>query len=124
MSYRKTTDPVVKIRRCRDCRAVIAGFTERGLVTWCDVTPITRQLEVIYHAGNRPTYLCQPRPGRTAWLDWRNPATATEPSRGIILVGHPHSSPDSGKAPEPPWLAVDYRITLADPDEGQGAFPF
>jgi hypothetical protein len=118
--YRKTSDPVVQIRICNTCRATIAGFTESGLVTWCDITPIPRALEAIYHAGGRNTYQIQPRPNRTAWCDWRNPATSLrDPSRGILLVQHPHDTPSRARGDNPAWLITDYRIALADPHEGQ-----
>lgn len=116
--YRRHSDPVVKVVRCDTCRAVIAGFTEFGLVTWCDVTPLTHEVEQVFHKVGRPTYRVRPRAGRTAWVDWRNPVTSTEPPHeGIVLARHPHNAPGR-KAPDPDWLVSDYRIVNApaDPD--------
>lgn len=108
---KRVTDPVVKTRYCDDCRAVIVGITDIGLTWWLDATPITPELERIYHAAGRATYLVRPRPGRSAWIDWRNPLTAHRtPTRGILLVAHPHRRPGA-KAAEPDWLISDHRVT-------------
>lgn len=112
-AYRPTSDPVVRVRYCNTCRLPIAGIAERGLEYWLDVTPVTPEVEAIYHAVGRPTYLVQPRAGRTAWLDWRNPVQGHgSPPRGLVLVQHAHSTPGP-KADPPAWLIVDYRITNA-----------
>lgn len=109
---RQISDPVVKTRYCNDCREPVVGITDRGLVTWLDVTPLTLLMERIYHRGGRVTFLVQPRAGRTAWIDWRNPMTAqTKPARGVVLLQHEHQRPGNTKAPDPPWVISDYTVT-------------
>ena len=117
MGYRKVSDVVIKTRLCEECRKVIVGLTDRGLVYWLDVTPISREMEVLYHRAGRPTYLVQPRAGRTAWIDWRNPMNARTPTRGIILVRHPHQAPGKVKVTDPPWV-LSVLTKLAPTDEG------
>lgn len=117
--YRRVTDPVVKTRVCNTCRAVIVGITDRGLEYWLDVTPVVPEVEALYHAVGRPTYLVQPRAGRASWLDWRNPVTSrTAPIRGLVLVEHPHRTPGP-KTSDPVWLVTDYAITNAPTGEMQ-----
>jgi hypothetical protein len=114
------TDPIVQTRLCNHCRAVIVGITDMGLIYWMDAAPCTHDVERIYHAGGRTTYNIQPRPGRTAWIDWRNPVTSTQPpTKGIVLALHRHNAPGP-KTDPPAWLVTDYRVTLADPTHGQG----
>lgn len=111
--YRRTSDPVVQTRLCNTCRKPIAGFTEVGLTVWLDITPLTHEVEQVFHKVGRPTYLIRPRAGRTAWCDWRNPNTSKEPpSRGFVLARHPHQDPGP-KAPPPEWLVTDYRVVSA-----------
>lgn len=114
--YRKVSDPVLQSRLCNECRAHVVGFTELGLVTWLDVTPITLEMEAIYHKVGRPTYQMRPRSRRTAWVDWRNPGYAKPPSNGFLLVAHPHNAPGP-KHPDPDWVISDYLIVNAPSDQ-------
>ena len=112
-TYRPVTDPIVKSRYCNTCLKPIVGIADRGLDYWLDITPLAPDLERIYHAVGRPTYTVRPRAGRTAWIDWRNPASSRlYPTTGIVLVQHAHQTPGP-KADNPVWLVSDYRITQA-----------
>ena len=53
--YRAASDPVVKIAMCDQCRATVAGFTERGIVLWLDITPVTLEVEQVYQRLGRAT---------------------------------------------------------------------
>lgn len=122
-THRRISDPVVQIRLCNTCRKTIAGFTEFGLIVWLDVTPVTHEVEQLFHKVGRPTYCIRPRAGRTAWHDWRNPHTSSKPPhRGFVLAKHPHQDPGR-KAADPDWLVSDYRVVNAPPNDAD-VLPF
>ena len=120
--YRKVSEPVAQSRLCNECRRPIIGFVEFGLDIWLDVTPVEPEVERVFHKVGRRTYHVQPRAGRKAWVDWRNPfSSSSPPSRGLVLAIHPHQDPGP-KAPDPGWLVSDYAVTNAPPDPDELLF--
>jgi hypothetical protein len=116
MGYRTTTEPVILPRSCRTCGQRIVGITERGLTTWLDVVPLTELMAGIYHRGGRTTWHVQPRRGRHASADWRNPdAIGGWPRRGVVLVEHPHPTPGA-RTKDPDWMPAALAVPAPSAD--------